>query len=61
MFKTAAALAFLDAWRVLTVKTQTPHFREGFKEFPTDLLTRMLVIEESPSGDYVIRFMGTHR
>ena len=61
MFKTASTAAFLEAWRVLSSKTQTPHFRAVFQDLPSDLIPRILVIEVAPKDEYVIRFMGTSR
>ena len=61
MFKTDGAASFLAAWRGLSQDTPTPHFRTAFQQLSPKILPRIVILEKTPEGKYIIRFMGTSR
>jgi hypothetical protein len=59
MFETAEAKQFFAAWQALRSGDALPHYRAVFQHLPTDMLPRILIIEQMSPQAYVVRFMGT--
>lgn len=59
MFLTAEAAAFFAAWQGLRTDAAFPHYRDAFQRLPSHMIPRLMVLEEGPDGQYVVRFLGT--
>ena len=59
MFETEGAKRFFAAWQAMRTGDELPHYRTVFQQLPTDLLPRILIIEQASPDSYITRFMGT--
>jgi len=59
MFRTGGAAAFYAAWQELRKQGEIPHFRTVFSDLTPELISRLMIFEETSPDGYLVRFMGT--
>src|SRR5437868_8160369 len=59
MFLTLEVKRFFEAWQSLRVRKAIPHYRALFDSMPADLIPGMMLFEDAPGAEVVVRFMGT--
>lgn len=50
---------FFAAWEALRTGNAIPHFRAVFESLSSEMIPRLMILEEAGEGRAVVRFMGT--